>query len=114
MRSAGVQACLDDQQVRAFVNASLEGAARREVEDHVDDCDDCRQLLVALVRKDAPARTRWQPGDSVGRYIVGASVGRGAMGEVFRGDDTELARPVALKRLHASTSFDTRARLVRE
>ena len=114
MRSAGVQACLDDQRVRAFVSAKLGEAARREVEDHVDDCDDCRQLLVALVRKGEPARTRWQPGDIVGRYVVGASVGRGAMGEVFRGDDAELARPVALKRLHASTSFDTRARLVRE
>ena len=109
-----LQACLDDGRVRAFVSMTLSEAGRREVEDHVDDCDDCRQLLVALVREAPPARTRWQPGDRVGRYLIGASVGRGAMGEVFRGDDTELSRPVALKRLHANTNIDARARLVRE
>jgi tetratricopeptide (TPR) repeat protein len=51
---------------------------------------------------------------AVGRYVVGTPVGRGAMGEVFRGYDNELARPVALKRLHAAQSSDTRERLVRE
>ena len=107
-------ACLDDGRVRAFVSAKLTADARREVEDHVDDCDDCRQLLVALVRETPREREPWQAGDRVGRYVVGAAVGRGAMGEVFRAEDRELHRPVALKRLHASTSADARARLVRE
>jgi len=40
-----------------------------------------------------------QEGDRIGRYEIGARVGRGGMGEVFRAQDTELARPVALKRL---------------
>ena len=59
-------------------------------------------------------RTQWEPGDRIGRYVIGTPVGRGAMGEVFRAYDSELARPVALKRLHASTNSDARARLVRE
>jgi tetratricopeptide (TPR) repeat protein/tRNA A-37 threonylcarbamoyl transferase component Bud32 len=106
--------CLDDQRVKAFVSMSLSSDARRAVEDHVDDCDDCRQLLVALVRQAPPKPDRWALGGRVGRYTIGASVGRGAMGEVFRGDDTELSRPVALKRLHATANADSRTRLVRE
>ncbi|MDQ3340921.1 MAG: serine/threonine-protein kinase [Myxococcota bacterium] len=107
--------------MKAFVSMTLSEDARRAVEDHVDDCADCRQLLVALVRTAPPVQQRWQPGDRVGRYTIGASVGRGAMGEVFRGDDTELSRPVALKRLHAPAGVasphlaaDGRGRLVRE
>ena len=51
-----------------------------------------------------------QEGDRIGRYQIGARVGRGGMGEVFRAQDTELARPVALKRLLGAE----RADLVRE
>lgn len=56
----------------------------------------------------------WEPGTRVGRYVVGLPVGRGAMGEVFRGEDTELSRPVALKRLHAGTDAESRAKLGHE
>jgi tetratricopeptide (TPR) repeat protein/predicted Ser/Thr protein kinase len=51
-----------------------------------------------------------QEGDRIGRYQIGARVGRGGMGEVFRAQDTELARPVALKRLLGAERGD----LVRE
>ncbi|CAN5916121.1 hypothetical protein BH11MYX3_BH11MYX3_11830 [soil metagenome] len=56
----------------------------------------------------------WEPGARIGRYLVGAAIGRGAMGEVFRGEDTELSRPVALKRLHAGTDDGSRDRLAHE
>ncbi len=56
----------------------------------------------------------WEPGTRVGRYVVGLPVGRGAMGEVFRGEDVELARSVALKRLHAGTDADSREKLAHE
>jgi len=56
----------------------------------------------------------WEPGTRVGRYEIGMPVGRGAMGEVFRGQDTELSRPVALKRLHAGTDADSRDKLAHE
>jgi serine/threonine-protein kinase len=36
------------------------------------------------------------------------------MGSVFRAEDVELSRPVALKRLHAGTDGAARRRLVRE
>jgi predicted Ser/Thr protein kinase/Flp pilus assembly protein TadD len=82
---------------------------RAVIEDHIDGCASCRKLLAALVRADAPKT--WTEGQRIGRYAIGKRVGRGGMGEVFRGEDTELDRPVALKRLLAKTE---RAELVRE
>ena len=34
------------------------------------------------------------------RYVIGKSIGRGRAGEVFRGVDSVLGRPVALRRIH--------------
>lgn len=44
-------------------------------------------------------------GRRIGRFELGAEIGRGGMGRVFEGLDTELRRPVAVKitRWHAST-----------
>ncbi len=56
----------------------------------------------------------WPAGRAVGRYIVRGRIGRGGMGTVYRADDPDLGRAVALERLHASADADTRARLVRE
>lgn len=38
-----------------------------------------------------------KPGDALGPYRVDAPIGKGGMGEVYRGTDTRLGRPVAIK-----------------
>ena len=37
------------------------------------------------------------PGDKLGPYEIGSLIGKGGMGEVYRGTDTRLGRPVAIK-----------------
>ena len=53
-----------------------------------------------------------QPGSRLGHYIVGAPLGAGGMGEVYRATDTKLGRDVALKILPADLARDP-DRLVR-
>src|SRR5580658_5612974 len=40
---------------------------------------------------------RLAPGDKLGPYEIAAPIGKGGMGEVYRGTDTRLGRPVAIK-----------------
>jgi eukaryotic-like serine/threonine-protein kinase len=45
-----------------------------------------------------------QIGQTVGQYLITASLGEGAMGKVFRGRDTQLNRDVAIKVLRPEIS----------
>ena len=53
-------------------------------------------------------------GTTVGRYRIESVLGAGGMGVVYRGYDTELGRPVAIKVLASDGNQDTRRRLLRE
>jgi serine/threonine protein kinase/tetratricopeptide (TPR) repeat protein len=45
-------------------------------------------------------------GSTVGRFVVGNRLGKGAMGEVYRADDPRLKRTVAIKRLSPALRAD--------
>jgi eukaryotic-like serine/threonine-protein kinase len=45
----------------------------------------------------SPSSNLLKPGDALGPYRIDALIGKGGMGEVYRGTDTRLGRPVAIK-----------------
>lgn len=47
---------------------------------------------------------QFEPGVSIGRYVIETFLGRGGMGEVYRARDTLLQRPVAIKFLHSNAN----------
>ncbi|MCC6554305.1 MAG: serine/threonine protein kinase, partial [Polyangiaceae bacterium] len=53
-------------------------------------------------------------GDRVGRYVVEALIGSGAMGDVYEARDTRLGRRVALKLLRKGAEPSADQRLLRE
>ncbi|HUJ63162.1 MAG TPA: serine/threonine-protein kinase [Kofleriaceae bacterium] len=115
-----MQTCIDEASALAFIAGTLPPEVRTTIENHIDDCASCRRVLAALMRTHTPdvaaaaESVEWLPGARVGRYVIRERIGRGGMGTVYRADDVELVRPVALKRLHAGADEQARARLVRE
>jgi tetratricopeptide (TPR) repeat protein len=111
----------------AFVEGRQRDDARRSTASHVDGCESCQHVVMAIApallsrATRAPAQPRafeaLQQGTNVGRYVVLSLVGRGGMGEVYAAYHPELDRKIALKLLHAGAGPDVaagRARMLRE
>lgn len=89
--------------------AWLDGEEIASFEEHVASCARCRMTAAMLAEAEretgasqrpgafvSPPET-FPPGASLGRYIIDAWAGAGAMGTVYRARDPQLGRKVAIK-----------------
>jgi eukaryotic-like serine/threonine-protein kinase len=119
--------CLDEKTVLAFLDGTLPGAARGEVEAHLASCSACAELVTwaaadianasrAPGREGQPFVGQLAPGSRVDRYQILGPVGRGGMGEVYAAYHPDLDRRIALKIVYESGagSAERRARLLGE
>jgi predicted Ser/Thr protein kinase len=115
--------CLDENTIVEFIQGTLSLRDAREVEEHVDGCASCRQLLAEMARTSFavlspslasftdepsiatdsnPSMEGLRPGQVVaGRYRVVRFLGKGGMGWVYEVDDLQLQDRVALKLLRS-------------
>jgi tetratricopeptide (TPR) repeat protein len=123
--------CPPDDLLGAYVDRSLAGGDSERIAGHIDDCDACRQVVIATVRRVTPptAFAHGTPalatgavdplgvGTRVGRYRLRHLLGAGGMGHVYEAYDGELDRAIALKVLRpdlAGTATLLAERLLRE
>src|SRR5512135_1830015 len=87
---------LDDATVLGLVEGRLPPDVIATVDEHLDACASCRDVvaLVARGRGSAPVLAR---GEVIGKYVLGDLLGTGAMGRVYSAWEPELDRRVAIK-----------------
>ena len=103
---------LDEATALGYAAGRLAAGEREAALEHVDGCEECRLLVAAAAG--GGLRGRAMP-DRIGRFLVDAVAGRGAMGIVYRARDPRLDRAVAIKTLRGDAfAGPARARFERE
>ena len=127
-----MQGCPGHNTIAAFVDGGLAADEEADLEQHIDDCAECRRQVSSLVTSPASRSFVFDspdlpdeelpaslvPGARVGRFVVLRVIARGGMGTVARAYDPELDRRVALKLLRPelwrAAGSELRAQLRRE
>lgn len=95
--------CISADNLVGFLEGRLPPAAEEEIEEHVEGCEACRELLAESARAafpDPPPEV--VQGGRFGRYQIVRPIGAGGMGVVYAARDPKLHRMVALKMLRPS------------
>ena len=104
--------CLDDDIVLGLIEGRLAVPVLADIDDHLDSCATCRDVVAQVARAQTPAHVLPR-GHALGRYVIGDLLGTGAMGRVYSAWEPELDRRVAIKVLVA-VGEDARERILRE
>jgi hypothetical protein len=115
---ASVSPCPDEHALSSYVERVRAGHPEREVDEHLADCTDCRQLVFAIacatLSPGAPAPGPAVSRKSLGRYRLDEIIGAGGMGLVFAAFDPALRRQVAIKVLRRAPTGAGAAHLLAE
>src|SRR5437764_4473740 len=110
--------CPDEAAFAALVGGELSEDEARALDEHIDACAECFEILAAVAEDAAPAAAeeppaqRFRRGAKVGRYVLEAVAGIGAMGTVYEALDPDLERRVALKIVRGPDALALEARLM--
>jgi hypothetical protein len=110
---------IDENQLALLMEGKLEPERLEALEDHVDRCAACSELMIQIASSLGPAGDGEGEGAAVGRYRLGRVLGRGGMGVVHEAFDPVLERKVALKLVRPEFAGDSEGgerteRLLRE
>jgi serine/threonine protein kinase len=117
--SKGDGDCLSDPEVFDYVEGRASDELRARIQQHIDGCRDCYQVVLAAAGQESVAGassitgielTTFAPGSLVkDRYRIERFVGKGGMGEVYAAFDQLMQKRVALKTLLCTATDDPRA-----
>ncbi|MGE0871729.1 MAG: protein kinase [Kofleriaceae bacterium] len=113
---------LDDLLVIEYLARRLPAARVAEIQEHIDACPDCLNLVAAMIEAAPPATmpagaatttTISWPRVDPNHYAIGETIASGGMGRILAATDLRLDRPIAIKELLVDNE-QLRARFERE